>query len=173
LKDYRQGALPHQAFYFQVSLGLAANSQREFWDLGGEFGGGGRRWMAGLFYRLRSPLGDASKSELSHLLGLDTSVLFYPAKRISMLEPQSILALGIPMAREFNGDSRQTELGLSLAYYYARGISVVLPSWGFGVRVLRGTELETWNASLDFHLPLWTVTRGLERAVHGMKQALP
>lgn len=161
LKDYRRDIVPKRIFFFQGSLGLGLGGEGLGLGLGGEVGLGGPRYAGKLFYdRLGTGPGEAEQR-----LGLEPLVLLYPAKRISMRERQSIVTLGLPLVANYQAAGRERELGLSLAYYLAKGEVLASPLFGLEARFLvapldpQGSPTTT----LELKVPVWSTLEGIER----------
>ncbi|MCC7343978.1 MAG: hypothetical protein IT573_03495 [Deltaproteobacteria bacterium] len=161
LREYRRQILPARVFFFQGTVGLAFATEGAGWALGGEIGGGGPRVAAKLFY---DRLSDAD-GEIRQQLGLEASALLYPAKRISMHERQTVLALGLPVATSYVSGGSEGGIGLSLAYYLARGERLVSPLFGMQARLLMpfSDPLGSPSAAFELQVPVWSTLEGVER----------
>lgn len=168
LKEYRRQILPTRVFFFQGTFGLAFAPEGAGLALGGEFGGGGPRVAAKLFYDRWS----AGEGEIRQQLGIEALALLYPAKRISMQERQSILALGLPLAASYEAGEREGGIGLSLAYYLARGESLASPLFGVQARLLAPVSdpLGAPSAALELQVPVWSAFEALERLGKGLRR---
>lgn len=168
LKDYRRQILPTRVLFFQGTVGLALAPEGSGLAVGGEFGGGGPRIAAKLFY---DRLG-AGEGEIRQQLGVEALALLYPAKRISIRERQSILALGLPLAASYEAGEREGGIGLSLAYYLARGESLASPLFGVQARLLAPVSgpLGARSAALELQVPVWSTFEGLERLGKGLRR---
>ncbi len=161
LREYRRQILPARVLFFQGTVGLALAPEGGGWALGGEFGGGGSRVAAKLFYDRLS----AGDGEIRQQLGLEASVLLYPAKRISMRERQTVLALGLPVAASYESGGREGGIGVSLAYYLTRGERLASPLFGMQARILASFSdpLGASSAALELQIPVWSTLEGIER----------
>lgn len=161
LKEYRRQVLPTRVLFFQGTVGLGFAPGGAGPAFGGEFGGGGPRLAFKLFYDRLS----AGEGEIRQQVGFEPLALLFPAKRISMRERQSILALGLPLAASYEAGGRERGLGLSLAYYLARGESLASPLFGVQARLLAplSDPLGSPSAALELQVPVWSTLEGLER----------